>query len=153
MRIVLTRVKKAEVYIDKILHASIDQGFLLLVGFTYGDNEEIVEKMVKKVINLRIFEDEKGKTNLSLTAVNGNILSVSQFTLYGNVKEGNRPSFVEALSPERASALYHYFNSFLRLSYPRLQTGVFGEDMEVSSINDGPFTLILDSVALFKEHK
>ena len=149
MKVVLTTVNEASVTIlDKVV-GKIDRGFLLLVGFTYGDNEEIVNRMVDKVLNLRVFPDENNKINLSLQDVNGSILSISQFTLYANSKGSRRPSFIDALNPAEAEKLYNYFNQLIENKYGRLSTGVFGADMKVSSINDGPFTLLLDSKELF----
>ena len=145
MKIVLTRVKMAKVTIDNTVVGEISKGYLLLVGFTHSDNKDIVNKMVDKLLPLRLFEDEKGLTNLSLSDVNGDILSVSQFTLYANMKKGRRPSFVDALNPKDASDLYDYFNELLDTKYRKVQRGIFGADMKVESINDGPFTIILDS--------
>ena len=149
MRIVLTTVDEANVKINHKTVGEISKGFLLLVGFTFGDNREIVDKMVDKFLNLRVFPDENGKINLSLSDVHGSILSVSQFTLYANAKGSRRPGFTDALSPKEAEELYDYFNAQIEAKYGRLATGVFGADMKVSSINDGPFTLILDSKELF----
>jgi len=145
MRIVLTTVKEAGVTINEKMVGHIGRGFLLLVGFTLGDDKEIVEKMVDKILSLRVFPDEKGQINISLNDVNGEILSVSQFTLYADIKKGRRPSFVDALRPNEAEPLYDYFNLLIEQKYGKLSTGVFGADMKVSSINDGPFTLIIDS--------
>ena len=149
MRVVLTTVLEAGVKINDRLIAKISRGYLLLVGFTDGDDREIVDKMVDKILSLREFPDENGQINISLQDVNGSILSVSQFTLYANAAKGRRPSFVEALRPGEAEPLYDYFNQQLELKYGRLQTGIFGADMKVESINDGPFTLLLDSKELF----
>ena len=149
MRVVLTTVLEAGVKINDRLIAKISRGYLLLVGFTDGDDREIVDKMVDKIISLRVFPDENGQINISLQDVNGSILSVSQFTLYANAAKGRRPSFVDALRPGEAEPLYDYFNQQLELKYGRLQTGIFGADMKVESINDGPFTLLLDSKELF----
>ena len=149
MRIVLTTVKSASVTIDGKLYSQISKGYLLLVGFTHDDNEEIATKMVDKLLSLRVFPDENGNTNLSLYDVDGEILSVSQFTLYANTKKGRRPSFVDAMRPEEATKLYDFFNIILKDRYQKVQTGVFGADMKVESINDGPFTIILDSEELF----
>ena len=149
MRVVLTTVLEASVKINDKLVAKISRGYLLLVGFTDGDDKEIVDKMVDKILSLRVFPDEHGQINISLQDVNGSILSVSQFTLYANASKGRRPSFVDALRPGEAEPLYDYFNEQLELKYGRLQTGVFGADMKVESINDGPFTLLLDSKELF----
>ena len=149
MKIVLTTVNKASVKVNDKLIASIDKGYLLLVGFTFGDNKEIADKMIDKFLNLRVFPDEHGKINLSLADVNGSILSVSQFTLYANSKGSRRPSFTDALSPKEAEELYDYFNNQIEEKYGKLSSGIFGADMKVESINDGPFTLILDSKELF----
>ena len=150
MKVVLQTVKSAHVNILGKTVGSISNGYLLLTGFTDGDDEEIVRKMVDKILKLRVFADENRKINLSLFDVKGNILSISQFTLYANTKEGRRPSFVEALRPHEAEILYDYFNQQLAaLSGLEIQTGVFGADMDVYSVNDGPFTLVLDSKELF----
>jgi len=150
MRVLVQQVLKASVTIDSKEVASIGRGFLLFVGFTAGDDPNVVAKMADKVSKLRIFPDENGKSNLSLDKVEGSILSVSQFTLYGDVKEGNRPSFVEALRPDFAKPLFALFNNLLKEKVASLQTGVFQADMKVALINDGPFTLWLDSRELFK---
>lgn len=150
MKVVLQTVKEAHVDILGKTVGSISNGYLLLVGFTDGDDKEIINKMVDKIIKLRVFADEHRQINLSLADVNGRILSVSQFTLYANTKGGRRPSFVEAMKPHEAELLYEYFNSTLELqSGLHIETGVFGADMDVYSINDGPFTLVLDSKELF----
>ncbi len=150
MRVVLTTVLEAGVKVNDKLIAKINRGYLLLVGFTEGDDKEIVEKMVDKILSLRVFPDEHGQINISLQDVNGAILSVSQFTLYANASKGRRPSFVDALRPGEAEPLYDFFNEELaRLSGKHIETGVFGADMDVHSINDGPFTLVLDSKELF----
>ena len=151
MRILVQLVKEASVRVDEKPISSIGRGFLLFVGFTIGDNEEIASKMVDKVTKLRIFPDENGKTNLSLSDVKGEVLSVSQFTLYGSAKEGNRPSFVNAMKPDEARDLYAKFNEILKTKIPDLKTGIFQADMKVSLTNDGPFTLWLDSDELFKK--
>jgi len=149
MRIVVQNALKASVSIDNKIVGEIPHGFCLLVGFTQGDNEEIVEKMANKLVSLRVFNDENGKTNKSLTDVGGEILSISQFTLYASVKDGRRPSFVNALEPKEASRLYDYFNNYVRSLGYTVKTGVFGADMKVSLINDGPFTTLMDSKELF----
>ena len=149
MRIVLTTVQNASVTIDGKLYSQISKGYLLLVGFTHDDNEEIASKMVDKILSLRVFPDKNGNTNLSLYDVDGEILSVSQFTLYANTKKGRRPSFVDAMRPDEATKLYDFFNKLLKEKYQKVQTGIFGADMKVESINDGPFTIILDSEELF----
>jgi D-tyrosyl-tRNA(Tyr) deacylase len=150
MKIILQTVKEAHVDILGKTVGSISNGYLLLVGFTDGDNKEIVTKMADKILKLRVFPDEHGQINLSLFDVKGGILSISQFTLYANTKGGRRPSFVEAMRPHEAEPLYDYFNEELaHLSGLHIETGVFGADMKVHSINDGPFTLVLDSEDLF----
>ena len=149
MRVVIQNVLEANVKIDDKVVGQIGRGFLFLVGFTHEDNEAIVDKVVNKIVGLRVFMDENGKTNLGLSDVNGEILSVSQFTLYGNVKEGKRPAFVNAMRPENATKLYDYFNLKLKETGIHVETGVFGADMKVSLINDGPFTLIVDSKELW----
>ncbi len=151
MRVLVQVVKEASVTIDGSLYSSIGKGFLLFVGFTAGDDITILKKMADKVTKLRIFEDENGKTNKSLADVEGSILSVSQFTLYGNAKEGNRPSFVEAMKPDEAKQLFALWNNLLRERFPRVETGVFQADMKVKLINDGPFTLWLDSKELYSK--
>lgn len=148
MRIVVQNVINASVSIDNKIVGKISRGFCLLVGFTHDDNEEIVKKMAEKLVSLRVFEDENGKTNLSLKDVNGEILSISQFTLYASVKDGRRPSFVNAMEPKKASDLYDFFNSYLEELGYKPEKGVFGADMKVSLINDGPFTTIIDSKEL-----
>ena len=150
MRVVLTTVLEAKVEIKGKIVGQIQRGFLLLVGFTSGDNKETVEKMVDKILSLRVFPDEHGQINISLEDVNGSILSVSQFTLYANTAKGRRPSFVDALRPGEAEPLYNYFNQLIETKYGKLSTGVFGADMQVTSINDGPFTLLLDSKEMFQ---
>ena len=145
MRVVLTRVCSASVQIDGEVVGAIGRGFLLLSGFAPGDREETVLRMAEKIRKLRIFADKEGKTNLSIDSVGGNVLSISQFTLYGDLSGGNRPSFFKAMEPREAERLYHFFNDALRTYFPDLQEGQFGADMSVSSLNDGPFTLILDS--------
>lgn len=149
MRVVLTTVKSASVTIDNKIVGQISKGFLLLVGFTHDDTKEIVDKMVEKLLPLRVFSDTNGNTNLSLMDVNGEILSVSQFTLYANTKKGRRPSFTDAMLPSDAEKLYDYFNSKIEENFHHIEKGVFGADMLVKSINDGPFTLILDSKEMF----
>lgn len=148
MRIIVQNSKKASCEVSNKIVGEISHGFVLLVGFTKGDNEVIAEKMAHKVASLRVFQDENGKTNLSLKDVNGEILSISQFTLYGSVKDGRRPSFVDALEPVEAKRLYLYFNDCLRKEGYIVKEGIFGADMKISLINDGPFTLIIDSKEL-----
>ncbi len=150
MRVVVQEVKYASVTVDSVKIASINRGFLLFVGFDSSDDENILPKMADKIVKLRIFPDENGKTNLSLKDVDGEILSVSQFTLYASLKDGNRPSFVNAMRPEFAKPLFDKWNEILKERFNKLQTGIFGADMKVELLNDGPFTLILDSRELFK---
>ena len=151
MRVVVTTVRDARVEINKEVVGAIDKGYLLLVGFTEGDNEYIIRKMIDKIIGLRIFPDENGKTNLSIKDVNGDILSVSQFTLYADVSGGRRPSFVNAMRPDEATKMYDLFNEILEKEFEKkIQKGVFGADMDVYNINEGPFTLLLDSNEVVK---
>ena len=150
MRIVLTTVLNASVTIDGQIVGQIDRGFCLLVGFTHNDTKEIVDKMIDKMLSLRVFTDENGLTNLSLYDVKGQILSVSQFTLYADLAKGRRPSFINAMKPDGAKAMYEYFNMELETKFGPIAKGVFGADMKVSSVNDGPFTVIMDSEELFK---
>ncbi len=152
MRVVIQRSKKSSVTIYGKVNGKIDHGFVILVGFTDGDNEEIIDKMINKIINLRIFEDENEKMNLSILDTKGSILSISQFTLYANCTEGRRPSFAEALNPNDATILYDKFNEKLN-EFVHTETGIFGSDMKVEIYNDGPVTIVLDSDILFKKNK
>lgn len=145
MKIVLQNVLEANVKINGELYNKINRGFLLLVGFKEGDDLEIVNKVAKKITKLRVFMDENGKTNLSLKDINGEILSISQFTLYGDISKGNRPSFIKSLDFIKAKELYEYFNKYMESEGFLVKTGIFGEDMKVSLVNDGPFTLVIDS--------
>ena len=145
MRFVIQRVKKASVTIDEQVSGAIDQGLLVFIGIEDADTEEIADKLVKKMTGLRIFEDENQKTNLSLADVGGSLLLVSQFTLYADCRKGNRPSFVRAGSPDRAEKMYDYIVKACENSGFRVETGVFGADMQVALVNDGPFTDLLDS--------
>ena len=145
MRVVVQRVKHASVTINGTVNGKINNGFLVLLGVQSTDSEQDVDYLVKKVTNLRIFSDENDKMNLSLKDVNGELLIVSQFTLYANCKEGNRPSFVEAAKPDVAISLYEYFVSECRKIIPVVETGIFGADMKVDLLNDGPVTIIMDS--------
>lgn len=149
MRVLVQRSKNSKVTIDGKVNGSIEHGYVLLVGFTEGDSETIIDKMINKILNLRIFEDENGKMNLSILDTGGSILSISQFTLYANAKEGRRPSFVDALNPTDASNLYDIFNNKLK-NMIHTETGIFGADMKVEIYNDGPVTIMLDSKELFK---
>lgn len=148
MRFVIQRVKGASVTVGQEKVGQIEKGYLVLIGVSENDTEQTADKMVKKMIGLRIFEDENGKTNLSLADVSGSLLLVSQFTLYANCRKGNRPSFIEAGGAEKAEALYEYVIRECKKSVPDVQTGVFGAEMEVRLNNDGPFTIILDSDTL-----
>ncbi|MGN0659613.1 MAG: D-aminoacyl-tRNA deacylase [Emergencia sp.] len=148
MKFVIQRVNEASVTIDGKVKGQIGKGFLVLIGVGKEDTKEIADKYIKKLLGLRIFEDENGKTNLSLADVQGQLLLISQFTLYANCRKGNRPSFVDAGAPDQAEALYDYIVEECRRSVPVVQTGEFGADMKVSLINDGPFTVILDEAIL-----
>ena len=150
MRVVLTTVLNASVTIDNKVYSSIDRGFCLLVGFTHSDDQKLVDRMIDKILSLRVFMDERGLTNLSIYDVKGQIMSVSQFTLYADTSGGRRPSFVNAMKPDQARELYAYFNQQLENKFGPIATGIFGADMKVSSVNDGPFTVLLDSEELFK---
>lgn len=145
MRVVVQRVKHASVTINGTVNGKINNGFLVLLGIQSTDSEQDVDYLVKKVTNLRIFSDKNDKMNLSLKNVNGGLLIVSQFTLYANCKEGNRPSFVEAAKPDVAIPLYEYFVSECKKIIPVVETGIFGADMKVDLLNDGPVTIIMDS--------
>lgn len=149
MKIVIQRVKEAAVTVDGNTVGSIGQGLLLLVGVKLGDTKEIAEKMIEKIYKMRIFEDENGKTNLGSADIGGEVLVISQFTLCANCKKGNRPSFIEAAPPAEAEALYEYMAELCRSRFSKTQTGIFGADMKVSLLNDGPFTIVLDSNELF----
>ena len=145
MRFVIQRVTEASVTIDGEISGKIGKGYLVLIGVADTDTKEIADKMIRKMIGLRIFEDEQGKTNLSLADMDGGLLLVSQFTLYANCKRGNRPSFIEAGKPDMANEMYEYIIEKCRESVDEVQTGEFGADMKVQLLNDGPFTILLDS--------
>ena len=145
MRIVLQRVQEACVTVDQKVTGAIGKGFLVLLGAEEEDTEEIADKMVDKMCKLRIFQDSQGKTNLSLADVGGELLVVSQFTLYADCRKGNRPSFVRAGNPEKARHLYEHALERCRLHVGKVEHGIFGADMKVSLVNDGPFTIVLDS--------
>ncbi len=149
MKMVVQRVKEASCVIDNEVRSSINQGYMVLLGVSDDDNKEIADKMVKKLINLRIFEDDNGKTNLSIDKIKGEIMIISQFTLYANCKKGNRPSFIEAGSPDMANELYEYVIDKIKSEGIKVASGEFGADMKISLINDGPFTICLDSNELF----
>lgn len=145
MKVILQRVSRAEVVVDNNIVGKIDSGILILLGITHEDSRENADAIIKKLINLRIFNDEFGKMNLSIQDVKGEFLVVSQFTLYGNAKKGNRPSFVDAAPPEIAIPLYEYFVDKLKvLSQLKVETGIFGAMMDVSLVNSGPVTLVLE---------
>lgn len=148
MKFVIQRVTQASVTVNQKVIGSIKQGFLVLIGIGEDDTTEIADKLVKKLMGLRIFEDENGKTNLSLKDIRGELLLVSQFTLYAECKKGNRPSFTKAGKPELANQLYEYIIEACKKEFPVVQTGEFGADMKVSLLNDGPFTIILDSAEI-----
>lgn len=145
MKVVIQRSKDAKVIVDNQVIGQISSGFVLLVGITHEDSLEDLNYLAEKVANLRVFEDEQGKMNLSLLEVGGEILSVSQFTLYGDCRKGRRPNFMQAAKPDIAEQLYHQFNQLLREKGLRVETGIFGAMMQVHLINDGPVTLIIDS--------
>ena len=144
MKLVIQKVSHASVETEGASIAEIQKGFLVLVGIGKNDTKETIDQYVKKMVNLRIFTDENGKTNLSLKDVNGEILLVSQFTLYANCKKGNRPSFFDAGEPKKAQQLYEYMVEKVKEFVPVVQTGKFGALMKVSLINEGPFTILLD---------
>lgn len=145
MRVVIQRVKNASVEIDNKVNGKINTGFLVLLGIASTDTKQDVDYLVKKVVNLRVFSDENDKMNLSLKDINGELLVISQFTLYGNCREGNRPSFIEAARPDVAIPLYEYFVEECKKQISVVETGVFGADMKVSLLNDGPVTIIIES--------
>lgn len=144
MKLVVQRVKKAEVKVDGNIIGKIDKGFLVLIGIKVGDTKEQADYLVKKLCNLRVFSDENDKMNLSIKDVKGKLLIVSQFTLYGDSSQGNRPSFIEAARPEEANPLYEYFCNQCELNNIEVQKGIFGADMKVELINDGPVTIIIE---------
>ena len=145
MRIVIQRVQYAPVTVDNNVIGKINNGFMVLIGVENADTKEIADKMVSKLVNMRIFQDENDKMNLSLNDVNGELLLISQFTLYANCKKGNRPSFTEAGKPDMANEMYEYIISKCKESVEVVEKGEFGADMKVELLNDGPVTIILDS--------
>lgn len=145
MRFVIQRVRKANVTVEGRVTGSIGRGFLVLVGVSGTDTKEIADKMIHKLIGLRIFEDDNGKTNLDLKRVDGELLIVSQFTLYADCRKGNRPSFINAGAPDMAEDMYEYILDECSRQVPVVQRGSFGSEMKVELVNDGPFTVILDS--------
>ena len=144
MKLVIQRVKNASVEVDKKTVGKIDRGYLVLLGVTHTDTKEIADYLVKKLCNLRIFEDENGKMNLNIKQVDGSMLIVSQFTLYGDCTDGNRPSFTNAAKPDFANELYEYFCEKCSENNIHIEKGIFGADMKVSLLNDGPVTIILE---------
>lgn len=148
MKMVIQRVLRASVTVDNKKISSIQQGFLILLGISQEDTKEIADKMLRKMLALRIFSDENGKTNLSLKDVNGSLLIVSQFTLYADCKKGNRPSFINAGKPDFANALYEYILAECRKEVDIVESGIFGAEMKIELLNDGPFTILLDSKEL-----
>ena len=149
MRLVVQRVNEASCLVGGKISGEIGKGFMVLVGFGLNDEEAVVKKMAEKLSRLRIFDDENGKINRSLYDVKGEILSISQFTLYADCRKGNRPSFTDALGGEKANYLYEYFNACLRELGIEVKTGIFGADMKISLVNDGPVTILLDSEVLW----
>ena len=145
MKFVIQRVSSASVSINEKVVGEIQRGFVVLIGVSETDTIEVADRLVKKLINLRIFEDENQKTNLSLSDVNGEVMLISQFTLYANCKKGNRPSFTGAGSPDLAKSLYEYIVEKCKILVPHVATGEFGALMHISLVNEGPFTIILDS--------
>ena len=145
MRFVVQRVTHASVTVDSQVIGKIGNGFMVLIGVADTDTREIADKMVKKLLGLRIFEDENGKTNLDIHTVEGELLLISQFTLYANCRHGNRPSFIEAGKPDMANEMYEYIIAKCKEQVPVVEKGEFGADMKVEQLNDGPFTILLDS--------
>lgn len=144
MRLLVQRVLNSNVKVDGKITGEINKGYMVLLGVTHDDDTEKADYLVKKLINLRVFEDENGKMNLNINQVGGELLIISQFTLYGNTKDGNRPSFTEAAKPEKAEELYNYFVEQCKKEGIKTETGIFGADMKVSLINDGPVTIMLE---------
>lgn len=153
MKVVLQRVREASVETEGKVIGKIGRGLLVFLGVSGQDTEEVADKYLNKIIKLRIFEDKDGKTNLSLQDVGGEILVVSQFTLYADCRKGNRPSFTEAGPPELANRLYEYFIEKVKEKLGQAACGSFGADMKVSLVNDGPFTVVLDDEAVIKNSK
>lgn len=144
MKFIVQRVNKSQVEVEEKIVGKIDKGFMVLIGITHNDTKEIADFLVRKLINLRVFEDENGKMNLSLKDVQCSLLLVSQFTLYADCTSGNRPSFTNAAKPEFANELYEYIIEECKKQISNVQTGIFGADMQVSLVNDGPVTIILE---------
>ncbi len=150
MKFVVQRVSSAACRVDEQLTGSIQKGFLVLIGISDSDTKEIADKMIKKLIALRIFEDSDGKTNLSLKDVEGSLLLISQFTLYADCRKGNRPSFTNAGKPDMAKELYTYIVNSCKMQIPVVEQGIFGADMKISLVNEGPFTIIFDSEEIIR---
>lgn len=150
MKFLIQNVQNAFITVDKEVIGEIQKGFVVFIGISDEDNTQIADKMVQKMLNLRIFQDDAGKTNLSLSDVSGELLLVSQFTLYADCTRGNRPSFIKAGSPAHAEELYNYIIEKCNETSLKVQTGSFGADMKVSLVNDGPFTIMLDSAEIVK---
>ena len=150
MKFVIQRVNHASVKVDGNVVGKIDKGYMVLIGISENDTKEIADKMIKKMIGLRIFEDENGKTNISLKDVSGELLLISQFTLYAVCKKGNRPSFINAGKPDMANEMYEYIIEQCKKEISVVEKGIFGADMKVSLENDGPFTIVLDSKEIIK---
>lgn len=144
MKFIVQRVNKSQVEVEEKIVGKIDKGFMVLIGITHNDTKEIADFLVRKLINLRVFEDENGKMNLSLKDIQGSLLLISQFTLYADCTSGNRPSFTNAAKPEFANELYEYIIEECKKQISNVQTGIFGADMQVSLVNDGPVTIILE---------
>jgi len=149
MKFVIQRVQHASVSVEGKEVGAIQKGFLVLIGISNEDTKDIADKMIKKMANLRIFEDENGKTNLALKDVDGSVLLISQFTLYADVSHGNRPSFIYAGAPDYANELYEYILEKTKEFVPVVERGIFGADMKVDLLNDGPFTIVMDSKEIF----
>ena len=147
MKVVIQRVLNASVKVDGNITGKIKKGLLIFLGIESGDSDDMLKKYAEKIVRMRIFEDENGKTNRSLMDIGGQLLLVSQFTLYANCRHGNRPSFTDAGDPQRAEQLYEYMIEKAKEQVPVVETGIFGADMKVSLINDGPFTILLDDAA------
>ena len=145
MKFIVQRVNKSQVEVEEKIVGKIDRGFMVLIGITHNDTKEIADFLVRKLINLRVFEDENGKMNLSLKDVQGSLLLISQFTLYADCRKGNRPSYTNAGNPDLANELYEYIIAQCQKEFPNVQHGIFGAYMKVSLLNDGPFTIIFDS--------
>lgn len=151
MKFLIQRVNNANIEVDKKFVGEINKGFLVFVGITHDDTPEIADAMIKKLINLRVFKDENSKMNLALKDIGGELLLISQFTLYANCKGGNRPDFLNAAKPDYANKIYEYIINECKKENINVQTGIFGADMKVSLLNDGPVTIILDSEEILRK--